>query len=585
MDEILEFINKKDYSAAKPLILDRLKEEPQNIELQKLCGLCNINSGLYEEALKNFDFAAAMDSSDAVSMYYAAVCSAETNRFEKAEKLLNELLKLRPEYIDAYKVLFSVYLKTEQYNKIFETGNRLLNENVCDAQIYDILASAAAAVSSFEDAVLYLKKALDLEPENYKFKTKLGIACFAAGRIDAAMGYYNEVLKKAPDDVQALYNLGLAYYALEDFENAYTYLKSAYEKGMKDCLDALALSAYKAGHYNEGIEYYTELSGLYPDNDNYQYSLACCYDGVNDLESASKIIERLLTFNLNAVKLKLHLASIYSRQGRNEAAKVLYADALSQGFTDKNIMYEYAVICAKTKDTDKAEELFKNILKMDADYAPAYKDLGVLYASRRLFDRAEEYFKKAAKAAPDNIYILFETANFYNLLSDYKKAQRVYNKILDNENAPSFMQLAAAKNYLILNQPKKAKEILVKICAKEPSNPEVLFNLAQVFMIEKNYEGAKELLETAYTVSPSVETAALLAKAYMENGLYDKSYNLYKYAALSAPESITLKLAMAECKTRQKDYSAALEHLKPVLDLFPEHEEANEILERIKKGE
>ena len=51
---------------------------------------------------------------------------------------------------------------------------------------------------------------------------------------------------------------------------------------------------------------------------------------------ATKIIERLLTFNLTSLQLKLHLASLYSRQGRLEAAKVLYADILSSGYLNKN---------------------------------------------------------------------------------------------------------------------------------------------------------------------------------------------------------------------------------------------------------
>ena len=44
-------------------------------------------------------------------------------------------------------------------------------------------------------------------------------------------------------------------------------------------------------------------------------------------------------------------------------------------------------------------------------------------------------------------------------------------------------------------------------------------------------------------------------------------------------------LEMADCKCRQKDWAKALEHITPVLDMFPEHEQALEILERIKKAE
>ena len=104
-------------------------------------------------------------------------------------------------------------------------------------------------------------------------------------------------------------------------------------------------------------------------------------------------------------------------------------------------------------------------------------------------------------------------------------------------------------------------------------------------MMVKDYDNAQQLLETVYTVSPGTEVGNMLAKVYTEVGLYDKAYNLYKVISVAAPGSITVMLAMADCKCRQKDYAMALNHLKPVLEFFPEHEEAQRLLAIIKKGE
>ena len=136
-----------------------------------------------------------------------------------------------------------------------------------------------------------------------------------------------------------------------------------------------------------------------------------------------------------------------------------------------------------------------------------------------------------------------------------------------------------------MNVPEKAKDILFKVFEKNPSDIEVMYHLAQALMMLKDYDNAQQLLETVYTISPGTEVANMLAKVYMEAGLYDKAYNLYKVISVAAPGSITVMLAMADCKCRQKDYAAALKHLKPVLEFFPEHEEAQRLLTIIKHGE
>lgn len=583
--EIIKFVDKKEYENAKSLIAEILDKNSEDFEMQKLMGLCNLNLGLNDDALDNFNQAIKLDSLDASSMYYAASIYTEKEQYKQAESLLNEVIKLREEYIDAYKILAIVYIKTKRFNRVFEIGNKIIQKSVEDAEIYDLMAAAAMEGYDFHLAVDYLKKALSIEHDNPKYITKLGIAYFAAGEITNAIECFRNYNKYQPGDTQTLYYLGLSYYALEEYQTAFEYFKVAYNNNMKDCLSAYAISAYKSGYFSQAVDLYTKLTEQFPDNENYKYDLACCYDGDNKPDIAANIIERLLTFNLNSLQLKLHLASLYSRLGRAEAAKILYADIISNGFSDSNIMYEYAVLAANTNDIDKAEELFKEIIRIDPEFTLAYKDLAVIYTSRRLFDKAEEYFKKAQKIEPDNIYVLFEIANYYNLMADFEKAKKIYNKLLKYENVPSVMRLAVAKNYISMNLPKKAKKILFELFEETPSDTEVLFYLAQALMAEKDYEDAKQLLETAYTICQNVDVGNMLAKVYTELGLYDNAYNLYKKLSTISPSSITLMLAMADCKCRQKDFAKAMHHLKPVLEFFPEHEEAQRLLQIIKKGE
>ena len=234
-----------------------------------------------------------------------------------------------------------------------------------------------------------------------------------------------------------------------------------------------------------------------------------------------------------------------------EAAKVLYADLIASGVVNNNLLYEYAVLNAKSGDTDKAEEIFKRIISVDSEYALAYKDLAIIYLSRKFFDRAEEYFKKAYKAAPDNMYVVFEYANYFYLMSDFEQAKKFYSKLLKIEALPIYMMRSIALNYMAMNMLPKAKQILVAAIQREPRNVEILFHLAQIYYAEQNYQNARQLLEDAYTLLSNTEIANMLAQTYMALGMYNDAYALFNIVSLALPKNVSIMYSLAKCKFEQ----------------------------------
>ena len=52
--ELIRYIEEKDYKKAKELILSEEQTVLDDVEIQKYLGLCNINLGCFKEAAKNF---------------------------------------------------------------------------------------------------------------------------------------------------------------------------------------------------------------------------------------------------------------------------------------------------------------------------------------------------------------------------------------------------------------------------------------------------------------------------------------------------------------------------------------------------
>ena len=450
----------------------------------------------------------------------------------------------------------------------------------------------------------------DLELQKY-----LGLCNLNLGCIDEAQNVFEKIKNDFPDDVISLFYLSLIYIEkskydeAEELLNKVIFLRSEYLDAykslcvcyistkqinkildMKDKMisinpedakiyDFLSVAYLEQKDYEQAIEMIKKANELEPEK--YTYSLACAYDLGEKYEEACKIIEKLLSFDLNNYRLKIHLASLYSRRSMFESAKILYMDIIKSGVVSRQLLYEYALICAKCNDLDTAEEILKKILSLFPDFGPAYKDLGVIYLSRKFFDRALDNFKKAFELAPEDENIIFEYGNYYFVMAEFENAKNMYNKLLEKENIPVNMLHRIALNYMSMNDVDKAKEILLKAIKTEPQNPNILYSLAQIYYFEKNYENAKQLLEDTYMYSPNKDVSNLLAKTYMELGQYNEAYALFNIVYLSVVNNVDVLFNLAKCKYRQGDLNKAKEHLNDLLKILPEHEEAKELLKLI----
>ena len=77
--EILKNIENKEYRKANELINSYLAEDPDNIEIKKLSGLCSINLSETNKAQEIFEEMVKIDDQDALSAYYLATIYINKN--------------------------------------------------------------------------------------------------------------------------------------------------------------------------------------------------------------------------------------------------------------------------------------------------------------------------------------------------------------------------------------------------------------------------------------------------------------------------------------------------------------------------
>ena len=132
--------------------------------------------------------------------------------------------------------------------------------------------------------------------------------------------------------------------------------------------------------------------------------------------------------NYNKIIENKKLASIYMQIGQYSNAKEVYERIIKQGSVAYETYYELALLCVKTDDTDRAEQILKKVCGLNPEFALAHKDLGVIYLNKRLFDYAKDEFEKAYSIAPNNYSVVVEYANYLHSTSDFEKADELYQK-------------------------------------------------------------------------------------------------------------------------------------------------------------
>src|SRR5688500_2334310 len=83
------------------------------------------------------------------------------------------------------------------------------NPNDFDAQLK--AAELYYQIQRFDDAIGFLQKASELQPENYQVMVTLANVNFDAGRYDEAEKKYARALAKKPDDLNVRTDLGLTF--------------------------------------------------------------------------------------------------------------------------------------------------------------------------------------------------------------------------------------------------------------------------------------------------------------------------------------------------------------------------------------
>ncbi|MCR5260681.1 MAG: tetratricopeptide repeat protein [Candidatus Gastranaerophilales bacterium] len=579
LEDAIALIDEEKFKEAKCILTELLKTDDQNPEIWRYTGLCNVNLKKYQHAFLDFNRTVELNPEDAVAWFYLGSMADKLENYPLAETAYKKVMELRPDYADAYKSLIIMYLKTSQTEKIDEYEETIYGLSDDDYQIFYMLGTVYMATNRYDKAVQVLEKASSINPDHAMILNNLGSANLALRNLDKAMEAFEKAL--ACDDKNAVthYNIGVTARMMNDFEKAYKFYKSAYDLEPSPFhLANLASASIDAEDFEEAVNYYSILSSSEPDKEIYKYQLAVAYEGIKDYEKALEIFQSLDKSENTAFQVKMRIAGIRIKLKDFEAAKDIYMGLIKKGKVDENIYYDYAILCGQTGDKDKAEALLKKVIQLNKDFAPAHKDLAILYLDSRLFDYAKEELDIALSLEPDNPYILYEYGNFLQMTGNSEKANEIYDSVINSIVMPPEILLNIALNKINRKEIDAAQEILEKAVKQNHQDMDILYNLGKIYFMKNNFDAAKQVFEDAMFLEHNPEVENMLAQIYMREENYKDAIGLFADIDKKYPMNTANLMNLAKCALKLDKKEDAVGYLHRYTEIFPEDKEAIALL-------
>ena len=583
VDRINELVAEKEFEKAKALIIEELNNDSQNIEILKLGGLTEINLGNYNQARVYFETVIKFSPDDATSLFYLGNCYDNLGDLISSKNAYVQVINLRPEYIEAYKTLCIALIKLNELDEALKYASKA-SIIAPEDYIFDfIIGTAYMKIKNFDKSIKPFMQALEKSPDNLGTLNSLGSAYIALGKIEDAIKYYEKALRIDSKNPMAYYNIGSAFQIQQNHEEARKYLQKAVDLDDEDEIfkTALAMSDVKLGRYKEASDLYKSLISSHPEKENYKYNLVSCLEAMGEIQTAILMLEKMVYVNTKFILPAQKLASLYIKTNQLSKAKEIYDNILLKNKPTAEILHQYAILSSSLCDTDTAERILKKVIKMNPDIAKAHKDLGIIFLNKRLFDYAEDEFKTAMKLMPNDFEIIFEYGNFLYSISKNTEAERYYLEALDIEPNNVLALTFMALNKLVLNQLDASKEYIMKALKVAPNQEYVQFCAGRILFAKKEYEDAKNYLIRAVEQNPDIETQNTLALTYYELEEYDSAINIFKNLLSKKPENISILMSLARCYAGLKQNDKALEYLDKVVSIFPEDEEAHEMIRKL----
>lgn len=408
---------------------------------------------------------------DAIEAYNAGLEYYNLKNYKNAIPFFESAVKKDPQFIPAFRVLITCHEQEGQNEMAAKLYEKVIEIAPSDKTLCYNLALTYVDLKKYNKSILYLKRALDIDPTYGK----------AASQLKEIETYLEKQQKNAEDKEREKERVGgdasnleneVYQLALEDYRN----------KAYADCL--AKLKAYTGEITNPDFYY---LKAIALQNFGARAKAIVTYEQVLELDAAH--------FNTN-----LNLGRICYNDKDYKTAATLLETAYLHRENDLGLLYDLAKAHYYNKKYTKSIPYLENYLNRNSDGGEAWRMLGESYSQTGKPKSASKAFEKADRYSTgnDQLYERLEgsiakygrEASEYTKEGKYQEAISVLEKGIMEHSKAASLHFNLGLNYIEVGNVKKASEEFRKTIDLEPAHAKAYQGLGLIHYEREEYRDA-----------------------------------------------------------------------------------------------
>jgi tetratricopeptide (TPR) repeat protein len=402
-----------------------------------------------------------------------------------------------------------------------------------DLDVCQQLGIAYTAMHQFPKAVLFYRKALQIDPSFMPARKNLATVLWFLGAKQESEQEFASVLKRQPEDPVSHLYVGLAEFERRRYASAKHHFEKAGPLALNnpELLPAAVESYLVVKDTSLADRLLKELEQAERPDPDLTFRLGALLSRYGFYGRAISVFEKLAAANLATLKALLMLAEMYDKQGMPEKAYSVYAKAIAMqpasaeayvalanfASTHGNnefasrvveeglqripgsakLLFEQGVILALDGRREQAEESFRKASQAEARWSLPLLALGISQLEGGNLSEAASTFRQAARIAPDDYRAEYLYATALTRAGDVGRREEIIaalRRAISLNGRDPRPRISLGQAYAASGRPDAAIAEFKSALKLDPKNPTALYQLGLLYRKQGNTQAAERLL-------------------------------------------------------------------------------------------
>lgn len=350
----------------------------------------------------------------------------QTGNFSAAEVTCLNIIKQFPHQTETLHLLGLIYRQLNQPEKAYHFFTLCLKVNDKQSNVHLNFANFLIQINQIDQALLSYEKAHNLAPNNLDALYNWSLILNRKGQYEQAVITIKKAIELSNTQPQFYNVLGNALKNIEHYDDAITAFNAAIKLNPLDFFawHNLGVTHRILGKPNEAINCYEKIKIAGESVAEYHFNLGCAFYDMNELNLAENSLEKAINLKPDYVMAHEALNTLYwekSQKSKFLGTYNLYLKTNQQ--PTEAMIYSYSTQLIRSNNLPKAEEALNNGIKLFGKVPAFCHALATVYLRQnQQTNLAFDLLKTATNSTPNNVRYKIDLANILIKKEQYQQA-------------------------------------------------------------------------------------------------------------------------------------------------------------------